>query len=204
MIGVVMLALYRTPPAIGSIAAALSFALLIAGARHAWTPGGTFGLANGITALRLAATLTLLLISGTWVIKLPLALAILALDGLDGWVARKCSLNSPFGEYFDKEVDAFFTLTLCLILFRDQHLQSWIMLPGVLRYLFVLYLKAARPPRNKETATRFGKFIGVLVLVTLMLCLLPLPRICSPLAQAATLALALSFAVSLKQIHARP
>ncbi|TAN47438.1 MAG: CDP-alcohol phosphatidyltransferase [Methylococcaceae bacterium] len=196
-------ALASLPQAWAAAGAALSFAGLLVLGRRAWTPDGRFGAANAVTLLRCLATLMLAAMPALGVaVTVGLALVILLLDGLDGWLARRAGTCSEFGEYFDKEVDAFFMLVLCLILYRDQHLGAWVLLPGGLRYLFVWFLKIAQPPRRKETATRYGKFVGVFSLGVLMFCLLPLPHYCAPLAAAATLALLCSFALSLRQIYA--
>lgn len=205
MLVVIDLAWAKQPLVLAAGLAALSFALLLLLCRNAWTPTRAFGAANAITLLRTLATLTLVAFPslGT-VITISLALVVLLLDGLDGWIARQSGMCSEFGEYFDKETDAFFMLALCLILFRDGHLGAWVLLLGGFRYVFVLFLKFAQPPQLKESATRFGKFIGVFVLGVLLFCLLPVPQLCTPLAVLATLALIYSFALSLKQIYTRP
>src|SRR5687767_4229444 len=79
-----------------ALTAAISFAALMLGARGGFTPRGRFGLANGITSLRLAIVLGLgfgaagapeSLLSGA-------VLAVFLLDGLDGWLARRSGTAS--------------------------------------------------------------------------------------------------------------
>lgn len=204
MTAVIGLALTKQPLALAALSAALSFSLLLVRCRDAWTPTGAFGIANAITGVRLLATLVLVALPAFGVAStVTVALGILMLDGLDGWLARKTGMSSEFGEYFDKEVDAFFMLALCLILYRNEHLGAWILLPGGFRYLFVLLLKVTKPPKIKERATRFSKSVSVFMLAVLLFCLLPLPQVCTPLAVFATLALAGSFALSVRHICTR-
>jgi phosphatidylglycerophosphate synthase len=40
---------------------------------------------------------------------------LLALDGLDGWLARRFGLASAYGARFDMEVDGFLILVLALL-----------------------------------------------------------------------------------------
>lgn len=197
-----VMALLPLSPLWTAAIAALSFAQLSWQCRHAWTPSGVFGAANAVTSLRCLLTLTLAAVPALGVgITLGLASTVLLLDGVDGWLARRAAHCSEFGEYFDKEVDAFFMLTLCLLLYRSQHLGAWVLLLGGLRYLFVGFISLANPPRRKESATRFGKFVGVFVPAVLLFCLLPLPQLCAPPAATATLLLLCSFAQSLRQIY---
>ena len=202
MLGLIGLVLLRMPLSTILILPMFGFSLLIAWNRGRWTPGGRFGAANVTTLLRLVVVLALPGLPGSEAFpKFALALFALALDGLDGWLARRLGLCSEFGATFDQEVDAAFTLLLGVMLFREGLLGPWILIPGGLRYAFVLFVKFARPPEIKETGTFLGKAICVAVLSTLMLCLLPLPRLRAPLAVAATLVLCGSFALSLQRMY---
>jgi phosphatidylglycerophosphate synthase len=202
MLAAIGLALFRVPPAMIAAVPAISFGLLIAWNRGMWTPGHGFGAANAATLLRLLMVLGLLALPrlGT-VQQLGLALFALVLDGVDGWLARRLGLCSEFGEYFDKEVDALFTVVLGMLLFREGLLGAWILIPGGLRYAFVLFVKFARPPAVRETGTMLGKVICVVVLSVLMACLLPFPWVRVPLAIAATLALCGSFLLSIRKMY---
>ena len=123
-----------------SLCGLLSFSLLLYRCRRRWTPAGRLGLANVISLLRL---------SGMFVLPglAPLQIAycgliLLAMDGVDGWIARRTGLAGEFGEFMDKESDAFFTLMLCLLMYRlPEGFGAWILFPGLLRYLFVLFVK---------------------------------------------------------------
>ncbi len=204
MLALIGLALLGMPLPVIVIALAATFGLLITSHRAEWTPGAAFGAANAATLMRLLVILGLL----AWprmetLPKFTLALFALVLDGVDGRLAHHLGLCSEFGETFDKEVDAVFTLVLGLLLFRGGLLGPWILVPGGLRYAFILFVKFARPPKSQETRTILGKVICVVVLSALILCLLPIPRLRAPLAIVATVVLCGSFALSSRELYQR-
>lgn len=129
--------------------ALLSVGRLLFITRGRWTPSGGFGWANGLTALRLV--LVALLSEApraTRGLELGLlVLLILTLDGADGWVARRTHTSSELGAHFDMEVDALLVLTTSLRLWQTSTLGAWILLPGALRYVYVL-CTARWPPRG--------------------------------------------------------
>jgi phosphatidylglycerophosphate synthase len=180
-----------------------SFLGLVLRFRRQWTPGGHFGPANLITLLRLIGALALLLwpIHGGDGWPAGLALAILCADGLDGWAARRWGTVSEFGHLFDQEVDAFFFLALGLVLYIQGHLGAWVLFPGALRYLFVLFAKVARPPQRSFRGNRFTRAISVAAILAFILCLLPVGAVCVGLAAAATLGLCGSFAYSTWRLY---
>lgn len=108
--------------------------------------GGACGLgsANRVTLYRalgvviLAAGLTdpsvLIKLQWGWV---SLAMAILILDGLDGYLARRFNISSAFGARFDMEVDAALILTLCLGVWVLGITGPWVLMLGLMRYVFV-------------------------------------------------------------------
>lgn len=108
-------------------------------------PVGRFGGANRVTLLRgsLAA-----LLCGGLAVPLPeptliwtvagLAALALALDGFDGWLARRLNLSSPYGARFDMETDTFLTFVLALLLWRWGEVGAWVLLLPLLRPVFVL------------------------------------------------------------------
>lgn len=80
-----------------------------------------------------------------------LASVAVALDWVDGQVARRTGSTSALGARFDMEVDAF--LILVLSAFVAGSLGVWVLAIGALRYVFVAaarvwpWLAAALPPR---------------------------------------------------------
>jgi phosphatidylglycerophosphate synthase len=78
----------------------------------------------------------------------------LALDAVDGQVARRTGTASPLGARFDMEVDAF--LLLVLSVFVAASLGAWVLAIGGMRYAFVAaglrlrWLLAPLPPRRSR------------------------------------------------------
>ena len=67
------------------------------------------------------------------------ALAILtsALDGVDGWLARRSTLASAFGARFDMETDALLIMVLSALAWRWDRAGAWVLACGLMRYAFV-------------------------------------------------------------------
>ncbi|HXQ53526.1 MAG TPA: CDP-alcohol phosphatidyltransferase family protein [Stellaceae bacterium] len=120
--------------------AAIGAIVLARLAHHA--PQTRFGVANTVTAARAAAVA---LLFGIWAGAAPvppwtviaIATAVLAADGIDGWLARRSGLASRFGARFDMEVDALLVLALALIVFAAARAGAFVILSGALRYLYV-------------------------------------------------------------------
>jgi phosphatidylglycerophosphate synthase len=165
-------------------------------------PHARLGLCNLVTLgrLALAATLVVPLIAGidaSWPVFAVAAIA-LALDGVDGWLARRQGLASAFGARFDMEVDAALALILSLSAAAGPAGPAAILL-GVPRYLFVA---AARllPWMRRDLPARFSrKAVCVLQLAVLIALQAPvLPQVLAlPLVVAAGGALVWSFALDL-------
>jgi phosphatidylglycerophosphate synthase len=59
----------------------------------------------------------------------------LALDAVDGWVARRTRTAATFGAHFDAEVDAF--LILVLSIYVARLVGAWVLAIGAARYVFL-------------------------------------------------------------------
>ncbi len=206
MIAVALAAAAGLPLWLLSLSGALSFALLSYRCRQRWTPAGRFGPANAVTLARLCGVFALPFLAPAHV-----AIAgavVLALDGVDGSIARRTGLSGEFGEFFDKESDAFFMLVLCSMLYHlPGGLGAWILVPGLMRYLFVMYVKLARPPAPKEARTANAGWIFVLMISTLLVCLASYPGYLDyfrPLAVSMSVVLAFSFAHSVYRMYREP
>ncbi|CAM4034200.1 CDP-alcohol phosphatidyltransferase family protein [Nocardiopsis rhodophaea] len=85
-----------------------------------------------------------------------LAAAALALDGVDGLVARRTGTTSRLGARFDMEVDAF--LILVLSAHVAVHLGAWVVAIGAMRYAFAAaaalapWLRGDLPPSTARKA----------------------------------------------------
>jgi len=168
-------------------------------------PGPGLGAANRVTlgratlALPVAALLAVpgvLTPVGAWWAVL-LAAPALALDGVDGRIARATGTVSPFGGRLDMEIDAFLILALSGLVWTSTPLGPWVVSIGGLRYLFAAAgalwprLDGPLPPSRRRQA------ICVVQSVSLLVCLAPvLPPIADAMiAAVALLTLLYSFAV---------
>jgi len=176
------------------------FAFLLVLGRRAHTPSGRFGLANAITCLRLLVLLTLGL-PPRWLdpwSALAITLLVLALDLVDGWLARRFGDASAFGAHFDMETDALLVLIVTLRLWLAQQYPPWVLISGGLRYAYVLWLWAWPGPAAAREAPRSRLARSAFTLLMLGLCLgLVLPGFAGQLAVAlGTLVVSFSFARS--------
>ncbi len=104
---------------------------------------------------------------GAHVALVTLAAVALALDGVDGLVARRTGTATPLGARFDMEVDAFLILVLSALLVPAHG--RWVLAIGLMRYAFVVagvvlpWLRASLPPRAGRKLVAAAQ--GVLLLV---------------------------------------
>jgi len=108
-------------------------------------PGPGLGPANRITLLRSTLVLPVMAVAGRpaaldddarWWIMGVCSITI-ALDGVDGWVARRTGTSSAFGARWDMELDSFLLMGLSVLVWMDGKVGAWVLLIGTLRYLFV-------------------------------------------------------------------
>ena len=160
-------------------------------------PHETLGACNVVTLVRmtivavLVAPLTFGPTSG-WIV-VGLASIALALDGVDGWLARRDRRASDFGARFDMEVDSAFALVLSLHALGTAG--PLVLFLGLARYAFVA-ATLVLPWLAEPLPDRFGrKAVCVLQLATLILLQVPLiaPPAPALLVTVASLALAWSF-----------
>lgn len=150
----------------------VSFIVFFLYNRPAWQPLSWWGgPANLVTALRLSGLLVLAAVGHTWHpwTLAGVALLILVTDGLDGYLARRFRTQSLFGEYFDKETDAFFVLVMSTQLALMDRIGAWVIGLGLLRYVYVLALIYFKPPMRKEGRSFFGQVVAVLLMLSLIL-----------------------------------
>lgn len=149
-------------------------AVLFALRSFAQTAPGT--LANRLTLSRLlAATMLLGSVSGTWSVSLwTIGLIAFALDGLDGWVARRQKCCTDFGARFDMETDAFFILVLSVLVWRHTTIGAWILAIGAARYAFVFASKWVPALDAPLRESLFRKFVCVVQVAGLLWALAPL------------------------------
>jgi phosphatidylglycerophosphate synthase len=140
-------------------------------------PAPTFGAANAVTLVR--GVLVLLLVASlgavptgplAWLLVTAATVAV-TLDGVDGALARGRGEASAFGARFDMEIDALLILVLAVLVWQHDKAGVWIVLAGLLRYLFVAASYAAPwlgeqlPPSRRRQAVcvvQIASLIGAL------------------------------------------
>ena len=159
-------------------------------------PFAAVGPANRITMARGVLTAAIAGFVGTRVDAtaavaiVGIGLVSLILDGFDGRLARRSGLASPFGARYDMETDAFLILLFGLLAWQLDKAGVWVVLSGLLRYLFVAagwllpWMRGALPPsRRRQTVC----VIQIAVMLAVLLPFVTYPA--SDLLSAATLAL---------------
>jgi phosphatidylglycerophosphate synthase len=171
-----------------------------------------FGAANSVTLVMAALAVLLVALFGAeptptlgWVV-VGLGAAGVALDGVDGALARGRKEASAFGARFDMETDALLILVLAALAWQHGKAGPWVLAAGLLRYLFVAaswaspMLGAQLPPSRRRQA------VCVVQIVSLLGALTPLvaPPWSSALAFAGLVALVWSFAVDVRWLARHP
>ncbi|VTU34053.1 CDP-alcohol phosphatidyltransferase family protein [Variovorax sp. PBL-E5] len=157
-----------------------------------------FGPANGVTLLRLSLVALLAAVIGepvgdasraAWTVVVIATIAAL-LDAADGPLARATGMASAFGARFDMETDALLTLVLSLLLMHFGKVGAWILAAGLMRYAFVLAMRAWPWLQAPLAPSLRRKTICVVQITSLIVCLAPIvPRPWTTLIAAASLAL---------------
>lgn len=170
---------YGATPLAGSLALYLLLVaiMLVSGIRP---PAAGFGAANRATLLRgvLVCAIGGLIWHGplsagwTW-LAVAVALAAAALDGVDGWLARRHG-GSAFGARFDMETDALFVLILAVLVWRFDKTGAWVLAAGAMRYAFgaagfvwPALMRPLAPSRRRQA-------VCVLQTLALIACLAPI------------------------------
>ena len=148
--------------------------LMAIGTAH---PFERFGPANQATLVRAAiVTLVVALVgeptsaaAATYVAGASVLAAVL--DGVDGWLARRSGMASAFGARFDMEIDALLVLALSLLAWKYDKAGAWIVLAGLMRYLFVgagmlaPWLQRPLPTSRRRQAACVVQIVGLSVVM---------------------------------------
>lgn len=185
----------------------LAFAPLLARAHPFDRPGpaNQVTLGRGVLAALLAGLLGEPTGTAAALVMIGLGLVALILDGVDGRLARESGMGSDFGARFDMETDAFVILVFSLLAWQLGKAGAWVILSGLLRYLFVAagwllaWMRAPLPPSRRRQA------VCVIQVATMLAVVAPfIPSPWSDLLAGGTLAvLAWSFAVDVAWLAQR-
>jgi len=158
---------------------------------------------NHVTAIRAAivALLAALLaippqVAIAWVAVVASTIAAI-LDGVDGWLARRTGMITPFGARFDMEVDALLILVLAILAWRWAKAGPWVVMSGLLRYLFVAAGWVWPWMRRPLAPTRRARVICIVQIVALIVAIAPIipTPLSTAIAAGGLLTLAYSFVV---------
>jgi phosphatidylglycerophosphate synthase len=185
-----------------------AMALVIAPRVRRHHPFARLGPANQVTSVR--ALLVALLAAMIGEPQTPalaaaavfLATAVTLLDGVDGWLARRTAMTSPFGARFDTEIDALLIQVLAILAWAYGKAGAWVLLSGLLRYMFVGAGRIWPWMRRPLAPTRRARAVCVVQIAGLVLAVAPFVR--SPfsdaIAGASLLLLSYSFLVDVLRL----
>lgn len=177
-------------------------ALMLLGLSRAH-PYRRVGAANHTTIAR-AGLVALLagLVGERWGVEVAtaaaaLAASVTALDGLDGWLARRFNTVSGFGARFDMETDAVFVAVLSLLAWQSGKVGPWVVLSGLMRYLFAVAAILWPLLRRPVPSSYRGKTIAVIQMIALIIVIAPVSTVGVAITVAAAALIALIFSFSL-------
>jgi phosphatidylglycerophosphate synthase len=169
------------PVLVAAAAAAAGLALVVAAGTAVFSRAGRWsGPADRVTLGRTVliggcATVAVLVLTGTlparpwWL--LPLAVPALALDAVDGIVARRTGTASAAGARLDMEMDAALLLVLSAI--ATQSLGWWVLAIGGMRYAFVAVAQFRPQLRGSLQFSQFRRVVAAVQGVALASALAP-------------------------------
>ena len=166
-------------------------------------PFKSFGAANQVTVTRGALVALLAALvgersdTGAPALAVVMATTVAVLDGLDGWLARRTQMASPFGARFDMETDALLIMVLALLAVQFGKAGVWVLASGLLRYAYLgagallPWLRTALPASERRKA------VAVMQMIALIVTLAPFVpvTVATPIAAGGLCTLILSFAV---------
>ncbi len=166
---------------IGALAPALAvggFGLIMVAVRRR---SARLGWANGVTLARLVGTSWIAALTCTWLVVgvdgagvvalVAIAVCCLALDGVDGKVARARGEASAFGARFDLETDAAMIMILCVAVVAQGSVGWWVLAIGLARYGYWLCSLRIAALNLPVAPSLLRKLVAVSQSVALLLCL---------------------------------
>lgn len=128
------------------------------------------GYANQVTFIRFVLLLFTLAMQSVLNVYVFVALVVIVIiaDGIDGYLARKYDQATVFGEVFDMEVDAFLALAISYLIWFEHHEVWWVLIAGILRYVFALVYRMIGWQHRKRPAMPESKVFAVLFFLALL------------------------------------
>ena len=96
---------------------------------------------------------------------------LIALDGVDGFLARRFNTASGFGSYFDMETDAFLVALVSGMLYVLGIASVWVLLAGFMRYFYGVLRIVLELGEMKERSFFAAKVVAVAFFICLTLVL---------------------------------
>ena len=96
-----------------------------------------------------------------------------ALDGVDGWIARRTRTATAFGARFDMETDALLILVLSALVWKSGKTGPWVLASGLMRYAFVAAATIWPWMQEPLEPSRRRQEVCVVQVVALLVALLP-------------------------------
>ena len=208
MLAVILFALFTGRIEVLSLGAIISFTILIYKGKSslaAMNPPG--GYANWVTGSRLILIITgsfLFAVASKYVI-LAIMLSAVLLDAVDGFLARRYGQSTEFGTYFDLEIDAFIVLILCFYYYQYAGIGMWILIPGLLRYVYkVLIVMIPKSKSNEQKSKHASIIAGIFYVILLSGIVLPV-EMKAPTLLVGVLTILTSFVISfIKHLQLEP
>jgi phosphatidylglycerophosphate synthase len=119
-----------------------------------------------------------------------------AVDVVDGFVARRASQSSPFGAVFDREVDGVFVLAAYVYFFVVEGLPAAVLLPGLLPYGYRLAAQLRPGRAAAHHRERFAPFLAGTNFVVLLVAIGAPAELTVGMVSLSTALVVLSFSMS--------
>lgn len=154
----------------------VSLGALFAMARGRHPRAMGLGAANLLTLGRLALVVVGLLVAKASLTALGvLALAAFALDGVDGWLARRFEETDELGGQLDMETDAYAVLAMSVAIVVTDAGPPWVLAAGAVRYVFVAARGLTGATPSGERRSRLGRYVFFALMSALIAGCLPIP-----------------------------
>jgi phosphatidylglycerophosphate synthase len=162
--------------AVGVFSIVMLLAVMWVAAHH---PFARFGPANQVTTARAALVALVAGLIGepatpeVATLAVAVSLVVTLLDGFDGPLARRAGTASSFGARFDMETDAALILVLAVLAWQNGKAGAWVLLSGLLRYLFIMAGWCWSWMRKPLPSSLRGRAICVVQIGVLVIVLVP-------------------------------